>query len=116
MLGWLHVKPEKAEEPRIVTEPDWPLPDCGAFSYIVEWFLELQMDFSYQEVRAWSDLMSQPVEPWEINALMMMSNTYRSGLFTYRKDSFNLYPPYDGRTDEQRGKMNDKRLSVLFGD
>lgn len=112
MLGWLHATPDGDKQPRIKSE-DWPLPDCGAFSYLVEWFIELRYNFGYVDVKAWADLVGVNPEPWEVNLLMGMSSTYNNGVIEYRKKGYDVKPPY--KPDNISHIIN-KRLSKLFGD
>ena len=114
MLGWLHATPEEAKEPRIITEPEWPLPDCGALSYLVGWFIELQLDFDYLEMKAWADLTGVEPNPREVGLLMAMTSTYRNSVIKYRKKGYNMHPPFDGLEDKT--ELTAKRLSALFGD
>lgn len=114
MLGWLHAVPEEAKEPRIVTEPQWPLPDCGALSYLVGWFVELQLDYGYLEIKAWSDLMGVEPNPKEVELLMLMTNIYKNSVIKFRAKGYNMRPPFDGLEDKTQ--ITKKRLSALFGD
>ena len=117
MLGWLHAVPEKEEEPRSAKEPDtWPLPDCGAFSYLAEWYSELRLDFGYTDIKAWADVTGTMLEPWESITLIAMASVYRSGVIKYRDKRYNLRPPYDGRTEEQKAATVDRRMKDFFGD
>lgn len=114
MLGWLHATPEGEKEPRQVTEPEWPLPDCGAFSYLASWFVELRLTFGYTDMRAWSELTGVEPNPIEVDLLMIMSATYSNSVVKYKPKRYDMYPPYDGLDD--KSSITDRRLAPLFGD
>lgn len=113
MLGWLHATPENEKQPRCEVEK-WPLPDVGAFSYLVDWFAELRLTYGYQEIKAWSDLTGTVLEPWEVKELIGLTSVYNRSVIEYRAKKYNLHPPYDGLAD--KSKITAKRLSNLFGD
>ena len=114
MLGWLHATPEGEKEPRQITEPEWPLPECGAFQYVVQWFIELRLNFGYTDIKAWSDLTGSIPNPVEVELLMSMTSVYSSSANKYRAKKYNMHPPYDGLTD--KSELTKRRLSALFGD
>lgn len=114
MLGWLHCTPEKAEKPRIITEPEWPLPDVGAFYYIANWFIELRLDYGYLELKAWSDLTGVEPTPKEVELLIMMTGTYQNSVIKYRSERYNSRPPFDNLED--KSSITQRNLAVLFGD
>jgi len=103
MLGWLHAIPEGQTEARVDAEPDWPLPDCGRGGYIASWFGDLGLNFGFVDVKAWADLTGGCPEPWEVDLLLGMSSEYARSVNLYRQKTYNLAPPFDGRSAAQRG-------------
>lgn len=114
MLGWLHATPEDRTEARVTTEPNWPLPDCGQGEYIASWFGELGLNFGFVDVKAWADLTGCYPEPWEVDSLISMSSEYTRSVNIYRKKSYNLAPPFDGRGAAQRGAEVEAKFMAAF--
>ena len=86
-------------------DPGWPLPDCGRFDYLVEYFAELRLDFGFQDLKAWSDLTGTELEPWEVGILIDCSATYRGSVIHFRAKKFDTRPPYDGRSEIGRAHV-----------
>ena len=81
------------------------MPDTGLFSYVVQWFIDLGLDFNYSELDSWNKLTGVNVTSWEAETLVKMSRKYNSGLMSYKKPD--AIAPYmvDNMTGEERGKM-----------
>ena len=114
MLAWLHAVPEGQKKSRYETEK-WPLPECGAFSYVAKWFIELRMNYGYQDIAAWASLTGTEPNPIELQLLMTMSSVYSNNVLRYRDKGYNLHPPYEDPNFD-KSEITRSRLSSLFGD
>ena len=52
--------------------------------------------------------------PKEVDILIAMSNTYKTGLVKYRNKQFDMYPPY--RDEKSMAAAENNALDMLFGD
>lgn len=46
--------------------------------YLMDWYCELQggEHLTYTEIKSWSELKNEPVEPWEVEALIQLDRLY----------------------------------------
>lgn len=97
-----------------MSSENYPLPETNEFEYLASYFVELRLTFGYTDIRAWSDLTGVALDPWEVELLVSMSSVYRTGTSKYRAKTYDISPPYDGRTTEQRSKAIGAKFDAMI--
>ena len=81
------------------------MPPCDGFNYLLEWFFELGLVFTFPDIGAWSTMTNTKLSPFEVTTLRSMSNAYQS--FSNKAIKRDCNAPYfnDTRTPEERNKQ-----------
>lgn len=101
--------------------PDYGLPDCGLYNYIVELWREVgeadingssMSKLSWQTIKAWLDVTGRVISSTDVEIIMAMSAAYCSEYYA-AQDGSRLSPLV--KIDDDQRKVVADSLKQLFG-